>query len=81
MKKTYDETIAEILEQVHTNILAYRYTENFDIDEITDAAKFIDACNWAIIFGGSFKEEIVRVADEVLEEDDDDSDREQDLDH
>lgn len=82
MDKTFDEAISEVLEQVHTNILSYRYSETYSIDEITDAAKFVDDCNWAMLFGGSFKREIVKVAYEVLlEEEDYDSDREQDLDY
>ena len=71
MDKTFNEILSEILEQVRTNILAYRYTEVYSIDDITDAAKFVDDCSWALSFGGSFKDEIIKVASEVLEEADD----------
>lgn len=78
MEKPYDEALGEILDQVYANVLAYRCSEVFTIDQVSDAARFIDDCSWAVIFGGSFKEEIIRVADEVLEEDD--SNRNQSLD-
>lgn len=79
--KTFDEAISEVLDQIYSNVLAYRYTEAYEIDDITDAAKFIDNCNWAMLFGGPFKEEIVKVVSEVLEEDENDSNRNQDLDY
>ena len=75
MDNTFDEALSEILDQVHINLLDYRCTEVFSIDDITDAAKFVDDCSWAITFGGRFKEEIVQIAYETLEESDYDSNR------
>jgi len=71
MRKKADEALGEVLKQVHSHLMAYKYTDKFQIDEFTDAERFIDNSIWALSFGGLFKDELMVIADQVIGESDD----------
>jgi hypothetical protein len=51
---------------IHYVLAKYANEEMIDLSE--EAITFLDSCCWALAFGGTFGDEVVLVAAEVLEE-------------
>ena len=68
MKKTYEEEISYILDTMHSNMLELRYTGIYHADDIKYVVNFLDNCSWAVLLGGKFKDEILQIANETLQE-------------